>query len=148
MTERLVLTQNRERETEFRAPDPRRPEDSTLHPIVHLHDLTPFGMLLAGLGACTALILHAYAEHHGLALDEVEIRLTYDRVAPEKCERCGQTGRYEDRVTEEIALRGKLEEAERRKLLAVAHQCPVQKMLEKETRVDTFLAEEKAQAAA
>src|ERR1700678_1686085 len=38
---------------------------------------TPFGLLLSGLGACTAITLRMYAEHKGWPLTGVDVKLTY-----------------------------------------------------------------------
>ena len=37
----------------------------------------PFGLLLSGLGACTAITLRMYAEHQSWPLASVDVELTY-----------------------------------------------------------------------
>ena len=37
----------------------------------------PFGLLLSGLGACTAITLRMYAGHQGWPLASVDVELTY-----------------------------------------------------------------------
>lgn len=39
---------------------------------------TPFGLLLSGLGACTAMTLRIYAERKGWALTSLEVDVRYD----------------------------------------------------------------------
>ena len=39
---------------------------------------TPFGLLLSGLGACTAMTLRMYAERKGWALTSLEVDVRYD----------------------------------------------------------------------
>jgi uncharacterized OsmC-like protein len=87
-------------------------------------------MLLASLGSCTAIVLNTYARNHGLALDEVELRLAYERKFDEDCENCEVIDAYREVITEEILFTGSLTEQERRKLYQVSKQCPIHKMLE------------------
>jgi uncharacterized OsmC-like protein len=44
-------------------------------PVQHLNELTPYGMVLAGLGTCTAFVVNTYAEPHGLPVDTVVLTL-------------------------------------------------------------------------
>jgi len=130
MSERVIVRQNHHFEIDFFAKNPRDPEDEGFHEITHVHFLTPYGLLLSGLGACTSVILHSYAQNHGIALDEVTIDLTYDRVFAEDCEECEDIEEYKETIHDKIELSGDLTESERNRLRSVAHHCPIQKMLD------------------
>jgi uncharacterized OsmC-like protein len=144
MAERVIVRQNGAFETEILAADPHDPHDEHLHPVQHIHQLTPYGMLLAGLTACTAIVLHTYAQYHDVALDEVELRARYDRVFAEDCEHCEGIDEYEEQIEEEIVLIGDLTAQERSKLLVISRQCPIHKMLAHGIEVRSYLAEEPA----
>jgi putative redox protein len=51
---------------------------------------TPYEILLGGLAACIAITLRLYANHKGIALGAVEVRLEYDRVHADDCENCDE----------------------------------------------------------
>ncbi len=141
MGEQLVVRQNREFLTEILAPDPHRPDDPQLYPVEHIYHLTPYGMLLAGLATCTAIVLHTYAQHHGLDLQEVELRLQYERVFSDDCRDCEAIDEYREQIVEEIVLTGNLTPQQRQKLLLISRQCPVHKMLHQGIEVVSRLAE-------
>jgi uncharacterized OsmC-like protein len=142
MAETVIVRQNRAFETEILAADPHDPHAEHFHPVEYLHQLTPYGMLLAGLAACTAIVLHTYAQYHDVALDEVELRAQYDRVFAEDCKHCEGIEEYEEQIEEEIALIGDLTTQERSKLLVISRQCPIHKILSHGIEVRSHLAEE------
>lgn len=141
MSETIIIRQNREFLTEILAPDPHRPEDPQLYPVEHIYHLTPYGMLLTSLGACTAIVLHTYARNHGVDLQEVELRLSYERIFADDCQDCEAIDEYREQIVEEIRLTGNLTPQERQKLLLIARHCPVHKMLHQGIEVVSRLAE-------
>jgi putative redox protein len=144
MAERVIVRQNRMFETEILAADPHVPQAEHFYLVEHVHQLTPYGMLLAGLAACTAIVLHTYAQYHDVALDEVELRAQYDRVFAEDCEQCETIEEYKEQIEEGIVLVGDLTAQERSKLLVISRQCPIHKMLSHGIEVSSHLVEERA----
>ena len=130
MGERVIVRQDNNFQTEFLAADPHHPDEGALWPVDSVHGLTPYGMLLAGLGSCTGIVLHTYAQYHGVPLEGVELRISYDRVFAEDCEDCESIDEYEELIELEIALIGeKLGKTDRMKLMAIAKHCPIHKIL-------------------
>lgn len=141
MSETVVIRQNQDFETQFLAVDPAVPEGEAPRPVTHLHSLTPYGMMLASLGSCTAIVLHTYANSHNLPLESVEIRLQYLRRFQQDCENCEAIEEYREEITEEIQLVGDLSTQERQKLLRIAHYCPIYKMYTESIPVHSQLVE-------
>ena len=102
---------------------------------------TPYDLLSAGLGACTAMTIRMYAGRKGLALDKVRVALRHDKIHAEDCENCEtRTGRI-DRIRREITLTGQLTPEERAKLLEIADKCPVHRTLHAEVLIETVASE-------
>jgi uncharacterized OsmC-like protein len=145
MAEHVIVWQNSKFEIEFRAQDPRDPESDEIQPVVHIHELTPYTMLLASLGACTTIVLHTYAQHHDVDLEEVESRLRYKRVFQHDCENCEEIDRYEEQIDQELTLSGDLTDEERQKLFRISKQCSVHKMLEAGIEISSQLIDDGGQ---
>lgn len=141
MGERVVVTQDRDFITTVEAADPHRPESEELQEVHHVHELTPYGMMMLSLGSCTGIVLHTYAHHHGIELHEVSFDMTYDRIFAEDCAECEEIETYQEHIDEAIALRGELSDAERERLYRVSHQCPIHKILQNGMTVESYLAE-------
>jgi len=142
MGEKVIVRQNSRFETEILALDPHDPDAHHFYPVGDVRQLTPYGMLLAGLGSCTSIVLHTYAQHHGVDLREVELRLQYDRVFADDCEDCEGIEEYREQVEVEIALSGGLTPQERKRLLRVSRHCPIHKILKQGIEVQSRLAED------
>ncbi len=91
---------------------------------------TPYDLLGAGLGACTAMTLRLYARRKGWALRRVRVCVGHARSAMPDDARS-------DVFTRDIALDGDLEADQRAKLLAIADRCPVHRTLEQGARIAT-----------
>ena len=143
MAERIYFRQTSAFETEVRAQlEEDQAEEVELHLVSEIVELNPYGMLLVGLGGCTAAVLHTYAQHHKLALREVGINLSYDRVFKEDCENCENIDRYQELIEEQISLSGDLTQEQREKLFQISHHCPIQKMLKSGVEVKSSLVEQ------
>jgi putative redox protein len=103
---------------------------------------SPYELLLASLGSCTAMTLEMYARRKAWPLEQVRITLAFDRVHLGDAENCEQPQRRIDRITREIELIGPLDEEQRRRLVEIAGKCPVHKTLTSgPTIVDRLAAE-------
>ena len=100
---------------------------------------SPYEMLNASLGACTAMTLQMYARRKKWDLQEVEVHLSFDRSYKEDCEHCDETDRRLETFDREITVRGNLDQAQIARLLEIANRCPVHRTLEAGARVTTKL---------
>jgi putative redox protein len=139
MAERIIVRQDKQFRTVFLAADPEDPAALNYETVEDIHQLTPYGMLLASLGSCTALVLHTYAQNHEIPLIEVELNLAYLRVFREDCEDCEENEDSNEEITEQLKLEGNLSAAAREKLLRIAHFCPIYQILGHGVKVKTFL---------
>ncbi|MGB1256155.1 MAG: alpha/beta fold hydrolase [Thiolinea sp.] len=103
---------------------------------------TPYDLLLMSLGACTSMTIRMYANHKKLPLEDVDVRLSHDRVHAEDCAECGEerSGKVE-RITRTITLKGDLTEAQRQRILQIADRCPVHRTLESDPVITSQLSE-------
>jgi uncharacterized OsmC-like protein len=122
--DKVIVQQDRE----FRfAVHAQGEDEAELHPVMHIHELTPYTMLLVSLGLCTTVVLHSYAQHHGVSLDLAEVTVSYHR----KDERDSASGNpYTEWLEESVSLEGDLTGDEHIRLERVGHQCSIRKMLE------------------
>jgi len=97
----------------------------------------PYDLLLAGLGACTAMTLRLYAERKALPLERVTVELSHSRIHAADCADCETKEGMLDRIERAIALRGALDAEQRRRLLEIADKCPVHRTLTSEIDIRT-----------
>ena len=92
--------------------------------------LSPYEILLAALGACTAMTVRMYAERKKWPLDDVTVELSHDRVHAKDCQECeteeGQLGL----IRRQVRLVGDLSAEQRARLHEIASRCPVHRTLE------------------
>ena len=101
---------------------------------------SPYDLLLASLGACTAMTIRLYAERKGLGLRRVGVALRHRKIHAADCAECETREGRLDEIAREIALEGDLAPEERARLLEIADRCPVHRTLRSEVRVLTTAA--------
>lgn len=100
---------------------------------------TPYELLLAALGACTAMTVTMYAKRKKLQLDGIVVRLSHSRIHAEDCFECQTEAGFLDRIDREIELSGALSPEERLKLFEIAEKCPVHRTLKSEIDIRSSL---------
>lgn len=100
---------------------------------------SPYDLLLAGLGACTAMTVRMYAGLKRLPLDKVTVRLRHEKIHAQDCAECETREGKIDRIEREIELEGALDDAQRARLLEIANKCPVHRTLHSEVWIPTRL---------
>jgi uncharacterized OsmC-like protein/alpha-beta hydrolase superfamily lysophospholipase len=99
----------------------------------------PYDLLLAGLGACTAMTVRLYADRKKVPLERVSVALAHGKVHAEDCANCETKEGMIDRIDRAITLEGPLDDEQRAKLREIANKCPVHRTLESEIEIRTVL---------
>ncbi|MFZ1658672.1 MAG: OsmC family protein, partial [Flavobacteriales bacterium] len=101
---------------------------------------SPYDLLSAALGACTAMTMKMYAERKKWDLQEAFVHLKHGKVHAADCESCaeGTTGKI-DRFERMVELHGDLDGTQRKRLLEIADRCPVHRTLHETVEVVTWL---------
>lgn len=108
-------------------------------PIGHDTGPSPYDLLLAGLGACTAMTLRMFAARKQWPLEKVTVSLRHSRIHAADCADCEtETGQL-DRIDRVVELTGELTDEQRSRLLEIADKCPVHRTLHSEVEVRTTL---------
>jgi putative redox protein len=100
---------------------------------------SPYGLLAAGLGACTAMTIRMYARKKGLALDHVSVDVSHAKVHAQDAGEAA-TDRI-DSFRRVIRLTGDLTPVERDRLMQIADRCPVHRTLAAGATIVTEAAE-------
>lgn len=89
----------------------------------------PYDLLLAALGACTAITVRMYAERKSWPLRHITVRLCHRRVHAKDCADCETKTGWMDRIERELQFDGELTDEQRAVLLDIAERCPVHRTL-------------------
>jgi putative redox protein len=100
---------------------------------------SPYDMLNAALGACTAMTVRMYARRKQWPLSSVRVALVHDKVHAADCETCeNREGKGKvDQIVRVVELQGELDEAQRARLIEIADLCPVHQTLHAEVNIVT-----------
>ena len=101
---------------------------------------SPYQLVCAGLGACTAMTIRMYARRKDWPLEHVSVDVAHDRIHAEDCAGCeSRTGKV-DRFRRVVRIEGDLDAGQRARLMEIADRCPVHRTLEGEVAVETVEA--------
>lgn len=95
----------------------------------------PYQMLLAALGACTAMTLRMYAQRKQWPLRRATVTLHHEKIHARDCADCETREGRIDRIERRLELEGDLDAAQRRRLAEIADKCPVHRTLQGEVRI-------------
>jgi uncharacterized OsmC-like protein len=99
--------------------------------------LNPYELVVAGLGACTAMTIRLYAARKNLPLERVTVTLKHGKVHAADCESCETKDGMIDRIERAIAFTGDLDDDQRKRLMEIADKCPVHRTLTSEIDIRT-----------
>lgn len=95
----------------------------------------PYELVLAGLGACTAMTIRMYASRKKLPLVRVEVRLRHVLRA--------SAGRdIKDKFERAITLIGDLTPEQQQSLIEIAERCPVSKTLRQSSEIVSVISDD------
>ena len=99
---------------------------------------TPYDLLVAALGSCTAITIRMYANHKKIDLQEVKVHLTREKRHAADAEVLDESSKIEF-IDLALELTGDLTEEQRQRILEIAHKCPVHRTLTQGLTVNHIL---------
>ena len=101
---------------------------------------TPYDLLTAALGTCTAMTMKMYADKKGWPLEGVTVKVTHERNHKDACDHVEamEEGKQLQALNRRIEVHGDaLDADQRRRIIAIADKCPVHRTLEGDLHVHT-----------
>jgi putative redox protein len=96
----------------------------------------PYELLLSALGSCMSMTIGLYARAKKWPLENVVVRLRHSRIYAKDCADCvTRDDTLLDRIDTEVELSGALTAEQRRRLIEIAHKCPVHRTLKSEINI-------------
>ncbi len=93
--------------------------------------MTPYELLLAALGECTAITLRMYADRKEWDVADIEVKLNLTEMTP--------TDKTTS-ISREIKIIGNISDEQRQRMMQIANACPVHKVLSNPIKIETTLA--------
>ncbi len=103
---------------------------------------TPYELVAAGLGACTAMTIQMYARRKKWQVDEVTVHLDHKKdYAQDMNDVANEKPIKVDQFNREIILEGDLTLEQKQRLIEIADKCPVHRTLHGKVEINTILKE-------
>ncbi|MFT4687405.1 MAG: putative redox protein [Neolewinella sp.] len=100
---------------------------------------SPYELVSAGLGACTAMTVQMYARRKKWPLEEIEVHLNHSKDYASDMAAADKKPAKIDRFDRTIILTGDLTDKQKARLLEIADRCPVHRTLHETVEVQTIL---------
>ena len=90
---------------------------------------SPYNLLLMSVGSCTSMTLRMYANRKKMPLEDINVRLEYERLEDE------------ERITRYLSFKGDITDEQKNRLVEIADKCPVHRTLENNPVISSQLEE-------
>ncbi len=92
---------------------------------------SPYELLLASIGSCTAITLRLYADRKGWPVKSTTVELSHEKVKASDCPESAEKGeQMVDVIRITTRVEGDLDEAQKERLLEVTKRCPVHRTVQ------------------